>query len=161
MIFNWEGVTKPAIIVDVDGTLVDVSSIRHYVREAILPDGSYTKINFDDFHKASLFCPAIWSTVDMVQDAWERRIDILIVTARGDQYRQTTKDWLHKYAVPYTKLYMRPVGDQRADVEVKREILAEIQETWNVVHALDDNPSVIKLWEEHRIPVTIIPGWID
>lgn len=153
---------KPAIVCDMDGTLVDVSAIRHYVREALLPDGSYSKKNFDDFHKASLFCPAIWDTVDLVQEYWERRIDILIVTARGDQYRQTTKDWLHKYAIPYNKLYMRPVGDYRADVEVKRDILMQIENSgWNVVRAIDDNPSIIALWEEHRIPTTVVPGWCD
>lgn len=154
--------TKPAaVIFDMDGTLVDVSSIRHYVREAMLPDGTYSKKSFDDFHKASILCPAIWETVDRLMYYWEKRIDILIVTARGRQYDHTTRDWLHKYAIPYNKLYMRDVGDQRADVDVKRDILAEIEETWTVVHAVDDNPNVIELWKENRIPVTVIPGWED
>jgi predicted secreted acid phosphatase len=150
---------KPAVIVDMDGTLVDVSSIRHYVQEALLPDGSYQKRNFDDFHKASLFCPAIWKTVDTVMYYWESRIDILIVTARGRQYDQTTRDWLHKYAIPHTALFMRDVGDFRPDVEVKRDILAEIEKTWQVMHAIDDNPHVIELWQENKIPVTVVPGW--
>ncbi len=152
---------NPAVIVDCDGTLVDVSSIRHYVREALLPDGSYSKKNFDDFHKASLFCPAIWETLDRVQDYWERRFDVLVVTARGEQYRQTTKDWLHKYAVPYTKLLMRPLGDYRSDVDVKRDILKEIQQTWRVCAAIDDNPSVVALWKEHGINTHVVPGWCD
>ncbi len=152
---------RPAVIVDVDGTLVDVSSIRHYVREAMLPDGSYTKKNFDDFHKASLFCPAIWKTLDQVHWYWESRIDILIVTARGEQYRKTTSDWLYKYAVPYNKMFMRPWGDQRPDVDVKREILMEIMKDWAPVHAIDDNPNVISLWHEYEIPTTVVPGWED
>lgn len=152
---------KPAVIVDMDGTLVDVSSIRHYVREALLPDGSYSKRNFDDFHKSSLFCPAIWKTVDMVMHYWERRLDILIVTARSRDYDRTTRDWLHKYAIPYNALFMRDVGDFRPDVDVKRDILAEIEETWRVVHAIDDNPNVIDLWRENMIPVTVVPGWED
>lgn len=152
---------RQAVIVDMDGTLVDVSSIRHYVRESLQPDGSYSKRNFDDFHKASLFCPAIWKTVDLVMYYWERKLDILIVTARSDQYNQTTKDWLHKYAIPYNAMFMRKTGDYRPDVEVKRDILEEITETWNVVGAIDDNPSVVALWEEHRIPVTLVPGWED
>lgn len=153
---------RPAVIVDCDGTLVDVSSIRHYVREALQPDGSYSKKNFDDFHKASLFCPAIWPTLNRVHSYWSlERYDILIVTARGEQYRKTTKDWLYKYAVPYNKLFMRPLGDYRSDVDVKRDILAEIQETWNVVKAIDDNPSVISLWEEHGISTEVVPGWED
>ncbi len=157
---EWE--KKAAVIFDMDGTLVDVSSVRHYVREALLPDGTYAKgKNFDAFHRASLFCPAIWSTVDKLQYYWEKRLDILIVTARGEQYRQTTKDWLHKYAIPHNKLFMRPWGDNRPDVDVKREILAEIERDWNVMHAVDDNPSIIALWHEHQIPTTIVPGWED
>lgn len=155
------GIKKSAVIVDCDGTLVDVSSIRHYVREALLPDGTYSKKNFDDFHKASILCPAIWPTVDRLTYYWEKRLDILIVTARGRQYDKTTRDWLHKYSIPYNKLYMRDVGDFRSDVDVKRDILAEIELTWNVVEAMDDNPSVIALWEEHGIPTHIVPGWED
>jgi predicted secreted acid phosphatase len=152
---------RSAIICDMDGTLVDVSSIRHYVTESLLPDGSYKRRNFDDFHKASLFCPAIWSTVDAVQHQWEWGRDVLIVTARSYDYERTTKDWLYKYAIPYTKLFMRPVGDFRSDVDVKRDILAEIKKTWNVIHAIDDNPQVCYLWREHGIPTTVVPGWTD
>lgn len=152
---------RAAVIVDMDGTLVDVSGIRHYVREALLPDGTYTRKSFDDFHKASILCPAHHNVIDMVEDFWNRKYDVLVVTARGDQYRKTTTDWLYKYAVPYTKVFMRAVGDYRADVEVKRDILKEIEQSWNVVYAIDDNPSVIQLWEENMISTFTVPGWED
>lgn len=152
--------TKPAIICDMDGTLVDVSSIRHYVMSAQKPDGSYTSKNFDDFHKSSLFCPAIWDTVDKLERYWTQGYDVLIVTARGAQYEKTTRDWLHKYSICYTKLFMRPVDDYRADREVKTDILSEIQEAgWTIHHAIDDNPSIIALWHENGIPTTVVPGW--
>lgn len=152
---------RRAVIVDVDGTLVDVSSIRHYVREALNEDGTYSKKNFDAFHKASILCPAIWTTVDRVAWFWENHYDVLIVTARSRSYDQTTRDWLYKYAVPYTKLFMREVGDQRADRDVKADILREINQQWTVIHAIDDNPNVISLWQEHGIETTIVPGWED
>ncbi|MCA1839880.1 MAG: hypothetical protein LC723_06065 [Actinobacteria bacterium] len=152
---------KSAIIVDMDGTLVDVSSIRHYVREALQPDGSYSKKNFDDFHKASILCPAIWTTIDKVNWYWTNRYDVLIVTARSRTYDKTTKDWLYKYAVPYSELFMRDVGDQRSDRDVKADILAQIQEKWVVIHAIDDNPSVVSLWQDHGIDTTVVPGWVD
>ena len=158
---RWQ---KPrAIIVDMDGTLVNVSSIRHYVVDIPVDEEGVKKRqkDFDSFHKASLFCPANWDVVDKVQWYWEARIDVLIVTARNRNYEKTTRDWLHKYAIPYNKLFMRDVGDYRPDVDVKRDILAEIEETWRVVHAIDDNPNVIALWEEKGIPVTLVPGWED
>jgi hypothetical protein len=158
---KWQ---KPrAVIVDMDGTLVNVSSIRHYVRDIPQDEDGVQrrKKDFDSFHKASLFCPAIWPTMDKIQWYWESRLDILVVTARSWDYEKTTRDWLHKYAVPHTKLFMRPIGDFRADVDVKRDILAEIEKTWRVVHAIDDNPHVIALWEEKGIPTTVVPGWED
>ena len=49
--------------------------------------------------------------------------------------------------------------DNRPDYEVKRDILRELRESYEIIHAWDDNPSVIKLWQEEGIPVTIVPGW--
>ncbi len=145
-----------------DGTLVDVSSIRHYVRETLLPDGSYDKNkDFDSFHKASVLCPAHHDVIDRLEYHWLCKQDILIVTARAEEYRRYTTDWLYKYAVPYTKVFMRPSGDFRSDVDVKRDILEEILEDWTPIHAFDDNPNVIKLWREYGIPVTVVPGWED
>lgn len=153
---------KKAIIVDMDGTLVDVSGIRHYVRESLLPDGTYSKKNFDDFHKASILCPAHHSVIDSVENYWTRRYDVIVVTARSERYRKTTTDWLYKYAVPYTTLYMRPEGDYRADVEVKRDIYNDlIYPKWRVDYAIDDNPNVINLWRSLGIYVMVVPGWED
>ena len=44
-----------AVIVDIDGTLVDVSSVRHHV-------AGPGKRNFDAFHRESADCPPIAMT---------------------------------------------------------------------------------------------------
>jgi cytosine/adenosine deaminase-related metal-dependent hydrolase len=54
---------------------------------------------------------------------------------------------------------MRGDDDHRKDYLVKKDILDRIQKHWTVVHAVDDNPAVIQLWEENGIPTTIIEGW--
>lgn len=57
---------------------------------------------------------------------------------------------------------MRANFDYRPDVQVKSEILAQIRMAgFEVVAAIDDNPAVIELWREHRIPVTVVPGQPD
>lgn len=155
---------KPGcVIVDMDGTLVDVSSIRHYVTRVRNEDGSYknTRRDFDAFHKESVNCPAIWSTVDQVMYWWERRFDVVVVTARSDRYYRQTAWWLADYAIPHNALYMRSEGDYRPDYEVKRDILEKVRQKWSVVHAIDDNPAVIELWKENGINVTVVPGWRD
>ena len=38
-------------------------------------------------------------------------------------------------------------------------MLDNISRLWNVVHAVDDNPNVIRLWEDNNIPTTKIGNW--
>lgn len=144
-----------ALIVDVDGTLVDVSGARHYVVGRTREQGK----DFHHFHLAALFCPPVERTVRMVQVAHEAGWTILVVTARKRMWERVTRDWLAKHEVKYDRLYMRENADQRKDVEVKRDILARIREEFDVGFAIDDNPNVIALWESEGIPVERVPGW--
>lgn len=152
---------RKAVIVDVDGTLVDVSSIRHHVRKAQNPDGTWKKKNFDAFHRDSVNCPPILGTLCMLEQWIEEGAEIIIVTARSERYYPQTAWWLAENEVPHAAIYMRTEGDYRQDYVVKREILERIRQRWHVVHAIDDNPSVIALWEEEGIGTTVVPGWED
>lgn len=144
-----------AVVVDVDGTLCDVSGIRHYVVD---PD----RRNFDKFHRASALCPPIPETIEWVEDHRRRGRAIIVVTARQRTYESITRTWLRKWEVPFDALLMRATRDQRPDKDVKRDILASIRaEGFDVVAAIDDNPGVIALWESESIPVTVVPGWDD
>jgi phosphoglycolate phosphatase-like HAD superfamily hydrolase len=146
-------VTLPeASIFDCDGTLVDVSGIRH------LLNGPG---RFHAFHMASIDCPPHQWVVDDAKAEHAAGRAVLIVTARQARpvYRHVTAWWLALNAVPSEALWMRAVNDTRPDYEVKREILAKIRQCYTVVHAWDDNPAILKLWTEEQIPVTVVPGW--
>jgi hypothetical protein len=86
---------------------------------------------------------------------------ILIVTARKHRYRHHTAWWLALHEVPSEELHMRANHDARPDYEVKRDMLADILCDYQVVHAWDDNPHVLRLWSEHGIPTTTVPGWSE
>lgn len=150
-----------AVLVDMDGTLVDVSSIRHHVTKALRADGSYATVDFDAFHSRSVDCPPIPVTVDHVHRWHLSGHAILIVTARSEKYRPHTSWWLADNYIPHVDLHMRDSWDSRPDYEVKKDILSTLRRKWDIVHAIDDNPSVITLWREEGIPVTVIPGWED
>jgi hypothetical protein len=47
------------------------------------------------------------------------------------------------------------------EYEVKKDMLDTIRKAYTVIHAWDDNPSIIKLWTEEGIPTTTVPGWED
>ncbi|MEK6345002.1 MAG: hypothetical protein V4737_14345, partial [Curtobacterium sp.] len=70
------GQQPSAIIVDVDGTLVDIGSIRHY----LAPNRPYR--DWDAFYKASLFCPPNHGVLALVDDARAAGHAIFVVTAR-------------------------------------------------------------------------------
>ena len=143
---------KPtAIIFDMDGTLCDVSLIRHLVKGDIR--------DFDRFHTESVNCPPHSHVLDAAKKAHADGHRVIVVTARKDRYKHHTSWWLAINGVPTYALKMRASYDNRPDYEVKRDILRELRESYEIIHAWDDNPSVIQLWKEEGIPVTIVPGW--
>jgi FMN phosphatase YigB (HAD superfamily) len=143
---------KPtAYIFDMDGTLVDTSGIVHYVL-------NYPK-DFNSFHRESINAPARPEVVQMVYDAVSNGHEIIIVTARDALWRDHTAMWLALNRVPSHAMFMRKKHDRRKDYVIKKEILTKIRKSWEVVHAVDDNPAVIQLWEEENIPTTRIPGY--
>lgn len=145
--------TKPtAVIVDVDGTLCDVTSVRHHVLNR--------PKNFDAFHEGSLHCPPHQRALDYVNEASDEGHDILIVTGRMEMWRDHTVQWLATNVErQWIGPWMRPQGDYRTDVEVKREIHAELARCWEIVGAIDDNPSIVALWQDLGVPTVVMPGW--
>ncbi len=145
-----------AVIVDVDGTLVDVRGIRHHVT------GPSKSRDFDAFHTASADCPPIMETITWVEQMADAGHQIIVVTARMERWRTLTQRWIDRHVTrPIADLVMRADRDFRPDYEVKREIHAALTERFDIHHACDDNPSVIQLRNEVGIPVKVIPGWSD
>jgi hypothetical protein len=143
---------KPtAHIYDVDGTLANVDPYLHYVR------GSNR--DYDAFHKASIGALPNIEVVQMLNNAVSDRHDILIVTSRKEKYRGLTSMWLAKNNIRSHALFMRADDDSRPDYEAKKDMLDNITKLWDVVHAVDDNPNVIRLWEDNGIPTTKIGTW--
>lgn len=141
-----------AVIVDVDGTLVDVSSVRHHLEKP--------KRNFDLFHSESAGCPPIAQTLTWVEEMHDSGHHILVVTARMEKWRGLTTAWLQQHLPrPHSELVMRRDRDFRPDYDVKREIHDQLAARYDLRHAIDDNPNVVQLWNDLGIPVTVVPGW--
>jgi len=143
---------RKAVIVDMDGTLADVRSIRHHV---------ITKPkDFDAFHAASEFVPPNQQAIDYVIEHHGTGHIILVVTARMQKWEPATRRWLDRFMpVPFDGPFHRQDGDTRPDIQVKREIHKYLSRHYDIRGAVDDNPNVIALWDELGIPTTIIPGW--
>jgi hypothetical protein len=131
-----------------DGTLADVSGIRHY-----LP-------NFHKFHTESVNVPANdWVVADLI-NAHDKGIPIVIVTARSSKFMSHTTWWLNLNGIPFDQMYMRQYWDNRPDREVKEEIVRRMRfDGFNPVKAWDDNPVVVEMWNDLGVPCVVVPGF--
>lgn len=141
---------RKAKIWDLDGTLVNVRGILHLLGQ---------KNGFDSFHRASSFCPPNTDVVRAARQSHEEGYANLIFTGRTEQYRALSVDWLGRNWVPYTHMWMRADGDYRKDFVVKREMYDEASRVYEIIHATDDRPEIVALWNHLGVPVTVIPGW--
>ncbi|KRQ23246.1 MULTISPECIES: phosphatase domain-containing protein [Mycobacteroides] len=143
-----------AVIVDVDGTLCDVSAIRHLVMGK--------RKDFAAFHAAAADCPPHHAVLDEVRRHHSAGRTILVVTARMYQWEGSTRSWLNQHMpAPYLGPFMRGDSDLRPDVDVKRDIhrILTSDHGHQIVHCIDDNPAIVALWRELGIPTTVVPGW--
>lgn len=145
-----------AVIVDMDGTLCDVSSIRHHV---IVTDDHPEK-DFDAFHQASKDCPPNEQALDFCRRAHEAGYVVVVVTARKDRHYAVSKTWLDEHMpVPFDGPIMRPDDLNYSDVVIKRKIHKYLARHYDIRGACDDNPAIVALWKELGIPVEVVPGW--
>lgn len=146
-----------AVIFDVDGTLANVDPYLHHIRN--IHHSPNFKKDFDTFHSESINAEPNAEVVEMLNRAFFDQHHVIIVTSRRETWRGVTSYWLAKNDIGHHALYMRKDGDFRPDYEVKKDILLSIKKHWNVIHAVDDNPAVLKLWFEYGIPTTKIGDW--
>jgi len=146
---------EKVVIFDCDGTLVDVSGIRHLIAKGLKDR------NFDEFHKQSVNCPPIDYVAQAARDWADVGMRVFQVTARQEKYRSLTSFWIADNKIPSDRLVMRPDGDFRADADVKRDIINGLLKNFEIVMAYDDNPSIVSLWEEFGIGCVVVPGWSE
>lgn len=80
--------------------------------------------------------------------------DIVISTARPECYRATTIAWLDSKNIDCVSLFMRPDGDHRHSVDLKRDhlkLIASIHGADNIADAYDDRPDVVKMYMDNGI----------
>lgn len=135
------GVVRPIVIVDMDGTLADVGHRLHHIKGP-------GKKNWHKFFEGMDEDAPNREIVDMVRE-YANNHEIVIVTGRPDSYRRRTMQWLKRYDISFSRLFMRPAGDHRPDYVVKKEILNSLgADKERVTLVIDDRPSVCDMWRE-------------
>lgn len=143
---------EPKVCVfDMDGTLCDVRSIRDYVTGDVK--------DFPTFHRLSRGCPENKQVTGLLWDAVAAGYTVIVVTARPEQFRDLTQEWLLERSIT-APLYMRKDGDYRPDFEVKDDILDQVERDHGTVeHAVDDNPALVELFERRGVDLVKVTGY--
>ncbi len=141
-----EGITmKPkAIIVDLDGTLADVSHRRPFLDE--------TPPDWKSFNESCIVDPVNGWCKSLVLAMYFQRVAVIVTSGRWEEFRDASRTWLDDNGIPFAFLYLRQNGDQRSDAIVKEEILnKEILPRFDVLFAVDDRKSVVEMWRRNGI----------
>lgn len=127
---------RPAIIVDLDGTLAHMNGRSPY---------DYSKVIDDSLDEAVAL---------LVRDAHARGDSVLVVSGRDDSCEDDTRQWLVDNLVPFDELLMRKTGDKRPDREAKADIYRDHIDGWyDVRYVLDDRDSVVAMWRSLGLKV--------
>jgi len=136
---------KKTILFDIDGTIADIEHRRPLV-EGDRPDWNsfYSRMG-DDQPNAPI--------VELYLTLWDTgKYDLILLSGRNEEHRNLTEKWLVWNEIPFDKLLMRPSGDFRPDVDIKKDILMKIQGYGkDILFAVDDRQSVVDMWRENGI----------
>lgn len=134
---------KGIVICDLDGTLCDIQHRLHHVRK---PEGE--KKDWKAFFSGIPDDEVRFDVLAMLAGYVGNGYEIFLVSARPDNYRKETEEWLGDI-VPYKALFMRRADDKRPDTDVKKDIFNAYFKDLSIIHTvIDDRPSVIRMWRE-------------
>ena len=135
--------SKAAYIVDIDGTLANLSHRLHYIE-------SEPK-QWDAFFEACADDLPIQDVIDVVKNLPN---EVIYCTGRPERVREHTMRWIQDNGLPYGLLVMRRDGDHRPDTIAKKEIMAELQGCgYRIAGVFEDRPSVVRVWREMGLTV--------
>tara|TARA_R110001599_G_scaffold95266_1_gene247130 strand:- start:162 stop:596 length:435 start_codon:yes stop_codon:yes gene_type:complete len=137
------------VIADLDGTISDYS---HRIK-------LYKERDYDSFNKAGKDDKPIENICNILRALDREETEIVIMTARSDDNRSATQEWIRLNEIPCDRLIMRPKGDQSTDAECKRKLFEEKINYSNVWFVLEDRKSVVDMWRGEGLTcLQVAPG---
>lgn len=152
---------KDTVIFDLDGTLALIDDRR------ALATKDNGKMNWDVFFdpvNINLDLPND-SVIKMAQLLDSQGFKIVIFSGRSKATKDTTKDWLNKFNVPFSILKMRPTGGNfkfMGDDKLKKMWLDDLfpgDSKQRILTVFDDRQKVVDMWRSNGIDCfQVAPG---
>lgn len=147
------------ILCDIDGTIADIKHRLHFVNNE---DGTpKKKKDWKGFFGTMDRDEIRQEVVDYLNERSDPDINLVFVTARPDDYRDVTEEWMEEQGLGGYPVIMRRSGDKRPDTEVKQEMYDKYFKHYDVVEVIDDRPSVIRMWRSNGLNVKDVGGGVE
>ena len=132
-----EIIEQKIVIVDIDGTLAEVSKERMNFLES-------GNTNWDEFYSMNFSNDKpIFEIIELVWNLY-KHYEIIFCTGRSEKVRDVTKKWLGSYSL-FGKLLMRPNDCEVADAKMKPQLLLDNNINFdNIAFVLDDKNCVVE-----------------
>jgi hypothetical protein len=134
---------KPAVIVDIDGTLAIITDRSPYSHHGVLKDKPNTPV------------------IEVARALAAAGHSLVIVSGRSELARDDTELWLQRHLkVPFEGPFMRSEGDDRKDAVIKGKLYEElIEPNYEVLCVLDDRDQVVRMWRQRGLTcLQVAPG---
>ncbi len=138
---------KAASVFDLDGTLVNVTAIEHFVTGEVH--------DFNSFHESSIDCPSYEKVAQIARSLIEKNHIVIVLSGRQERFRSITNFWLAMQSLPVQELYLRPNNFHGDKVNFKIQALKEISYKYEIKSIFDNDPKLLSLWKELDIPFVI------
>jgi hypothetical protein len=140
------GTPRPVAVIDVDGVVADV---RHRLAHL-----DRRPRDWDGFFGAAADDPPLATGVARVRELAAEN-DIVWLTGRPEQLRDTTLAWFARHDLPSGRLIMRRGNDRRPARVVKRAELRRLAAGRPVTVVIDDDPAVVRALAADGWPVEL------
>ena len=140
---QWFSGKRSSVIIDLDGTLCDLTHRRHYVQRESKKDwkGFFAEIDKDVPN------PAVSMIYNMtVADG----LAVIFLSGRPSEHRKVTERWLDKHGFEdYFALFMRPFNNKGDDTIIKEQLYRKYVEPYfDVKLVLDDRTRIVNMWRQ-------------
>lgn len=141
-----------AIVVDLDGTLCDVTHRKHILEQS----------GKDRWERYAMACAddlPVFGVRDLIRAYKELGYFIALVSGRSEKAYELTRGWLDTHTVPFDQLIMRQEGSYISNVELKRQAIEHLMATHEIRLIVDDHEGVIDMaLAEFSIPGIHVVG---
>ena len=142
---------EDAVLVDLDGTVCDVSHRQHLIAD---------RANAD-WRAYSLQCYAdkpVPNIIGLVRFFYDEGLRIALVSGRHEAARTLTEEWCADNHLAYDMLVLRAEGDHTPNAEYKVQAVKQLaRDGYSVVYAIDDFHKAADALRSVGVPTLLVP----